>query len=423
MRAVIAAPGPGLASAVAGAAPSITGIALLILVFIAFRDTVAGHQGLLLAFTGLFSISLAVAVHAIRRQLRFASSMRALQAHAEALARGDLTARLEIPGHAIGEGCRDEIDQVANALNILTAQHAQQISERERYETQLRALNADLQSRIDERTRQLEDAQAQILRVEKRLALGQLVAGIAHEINNNVNAITSAAEPLELGAIDLLRLADAWNRVTTATPDELHGRLDQIAALERELDLPTVRDELQTSLRQMRDGAARIRSIVANLRTFSHRGSDDFQTVPLEPLIRQALSLVQHRLHEQIEVRLNPQSLPPVPCLPVPLTQVLANLLLNAADAVGETGAITISLWRDGPDVKISVRDTGPGIPPEHLSKVFDPFFTTKRIGQGTGLGLYVSQQIMEEHHGGIGIESIPGQGTEVTLHWPARCD
>jgi two-component system, NtrC family, sensor kinase len=374
-----------------------------------------------LVAVGLCAIAILGGVWIALMGWRISTTLRALNRQAEAMARGDLTGRVEPPGRRLGQGCRDELDQVATALNLLTAQLAQQITERDRYEGDLRALNAELEHRIDERTRDLEEAQRQIVRAEKRSALGQLVAGIAHEINNHVNFITSATGPIEMGAEDLRTALLAWHRVEEAPEEQRGDRIREAQATEEQIEIPQVREELDTALSQMRQGAQRIRSIVSNLRTFSHCGDDRPERVDLIALIEQTLFLVKPRLSKGIEVRTNLQPLPIVQCLAHQMSQVLVNLLINAGDAMGEEGRITLRAWRERDEVHLSVEDTGDGIPVEIQSRIFDPFFTTKDVGEGTGLGLYVCQQILEEHGGGIRVESIPGEGTAFTLHWPAH--
>jgi two-component system NtrC family sensor kinase len=238
-----------------------------------------------------------------------------------------------------------------------------------------------------------------------------------------VNFITTAIHPVEMGIADLRSALDAWRHAAEATLDEIRPVIERAQAEEQEIGTELVLEELATALGQMRGGAQRIRTIVTNLRTFSHSGGERPEAVDLAQLIDQTVALVTPRLGEGIEVKLDLDPLAPVTCLPVQMSQVLVNLLLNAADAIGREGTIAVHLWREGDEVRLSVQDDGHGIPPELQSKIFDPFYTTKDVGEGTGLGLYVCQQILASHGGGIEVESIPGEGTEMTLHWPAEAN
>lgn len=368
---------------------------------------------------GLALLGVAGSIALLRLSRDVTRTLASLDAQAEAVARGDLSGRVTTPQRRAGSGCRDELDQISQAFNLMTAQLAGQITERDRYEAELRALNAQLEQRIVDRTRELEETQSHLVRAEKQAALGKLVAGIAHEINNHVTFITSATEPVELGIEDIRQVLGAWHSLVEAPAERIEALIGEAQSREKEVDLEIVDDEIRGALLQMREGAQRIGEIVANLRTFSHSGEETFEQTRIGDIVDQTIALARMHFGDKIEIekRINVTEL--VPCLPVQLAQAMVNLLVNAADAITGRGKITISAWIEGGEVCLSVRDNGCGIAPEHISRVTDPFFTTKDVGEGTGLGLFVSEKILEAHGGSLSVESILDEGTEITLQWP----
>ncbi len=254
---------------------------------------------------------------------------------------------------------------------------------------------------IEEKNVEILRTQARLVQSEKMASVGQLVAGVAHEINNPVTFISSGLPSLER---DLDRLA------ALVPPEQRGERFEK------------VRERLARLVEAIRDGARRTAEIVRDLRTFSRLDEAVVQTVDLNKALDSTLTLLHHQTKDRIRVVREYGDLPPVECNPGQLKQVFMNLLVNAVQAIEGEGTVTVTTARDGDDrVRVSIRDTGQGMTEDVRAKVFDPFFTTKPVGQGTGLGLFISHGIVERHGGSIDVASAPGEGTELTITLPVR--
>jgi signal transduction histidine kinase len=269
---------------------------------------------------------------------------------------------------------------------------------------------------LEVRTRQLEranehlkKAQAELIRAEKLASLGQLVAGIAHELNNPLNYIYGNIEFLSDYMRTFSGLVDKFETLPGLTAEQ-----DQIiAGWKQAADLQFVRDDLTKLLEGVRLGAERAAEIVRGLRAFARVGSAiEIETVSLADAIEVALTVLRHELRDKVRVHKDLGEVPPVRCDSSRMSQVFVNLILNAIQACGGDGDLYITLRGDATHVRCSVRDTGPGIPRDIRDKIFDPFFTTKPVGQGTGLGLSISYGIVEQHGGRIEVESGEGNGS-----------
>ncbi len=280
----------------------------------------------------------------------------------------------------------------------------------------LRLLNRDLERKVRERTRELartveelQGAQAQLVHQEKMASLGQLVAGIAHEINNPLNFVQGNLHFLRDHAEALVGAVEDYEKVVgekapAASPD--------MARIREQYDLDYVASDLASVLAACDEGVERTTTLVQDLRVFSHLDRGERSDADLHEALDSTLTLLRSRLRG-LEVVKHYGEIPRVECLASQINQVFMNLLANAADAVGETGTITIRTARLGEDrVRIEVEDDGPGIEPEHLDRIFEPFFTTKEVGRGTGLGLAISYGVVSRHSGGIRVRTEPGCGT-----------
>jgi signal transduction histidine kinase len=246
-------------------------------------------------------------------------------------------------------------------------------------------------------------------------SLGQLAAGIAHELNNPAGFIFGNMEVLDQCAKGIRRLL-AFYEALPVTPDVA----TQARALKSEIDYDNTLADLLSIICDCREGAVRIRDVVDNLRVFSRLDEAEFKKVDIHDGIESTIRLLS-RYYGAASVVLKRDygELPLVNCYAGQLNQVWMNLLVNAAQAVGDAGEVRVKTGRVDDRVFVSISDTGCGINPDHLSKIFDPFFTTKPVGEGTGLGLSVSYGIIERHNGTIGVESRFGQGTVFTVSIP----
>ena len=296
------------------------------------------------------------------------------------------------------------------------------------------ALVTSSETKVIDRTRelsaalsQLQDSQSKLIQTEKMSSLGQLVAGVAHEINNPINFVHGNLSYINGYAKDLLTVIESYQAHYPNPPKTLQNILDDV-----ELDF--LQDDLVKLLHSMKVGTDRIREIVLSLRNFSRLDESDVKAVDLRDGIESTLLILHHRLISRaglsnIEVIKEYNQLPLIECYPGPLNQVFMNLLSNAIDSLEDraisgctaSSKICISTYLISDSwVRIKISDNGLGIPETIRSRIFDPFFTTKSVGKGTGLGLSISYQIViEKHHGQIRCESTIGKGTEFTIEIP----
>lgn len=249
----------------------------------------------------------------------------------------------------------------------------------------------------------LEQTKRQLLQSEKLAAIGQLAAGVAHEINNPVGYVYSNLQSLETYLSDLFRLADA---VDTA------DSLDSLKAIKQNIDYEFVRGDLKDLLSESREGIERVKTIISAMKDFSHIEEEEFKAADLQRGIETTLNVVNNELKYKARVFREFGELPPVECIISQINQVVMNLLVNAAHAIDDFGEIRLRTRQEGDTVIIQIEDTGRGISQDNIHRIFEPFFTTKPIGQGTGLGLSLSFNIIEKHSGRIDVQSTPGQGT-----------
>jgi signal transduction histidine kinase len=282
---------------------------------------------------------------------------------------------------------------------------------------ELRRLNESLQASH----RQLEQAQSQLVQSEKMASIGQLAAGVAHEINNPIGFVTSNLGSLEKYLDDLLRLLAAYERHEPALRTSDAVAYAEICAVKQAIELDFLRADLPALLAESKDGLRRVKEIVQGLKDFSHAGTGEWHNADLNAGLESTLAIVNNEIKYKATVEKRLGALPAVECLPLELNQVFMNLLVNAAQAIADKGAITLSSGVEGEHVWVEVADTGCGIPPEHRTRIFDPFFTTKEVGKGTGLGLAISYGIVQKHHGRIDVASEVGHGSTFRVTLPIR--
>jgi PAS domain S-box-containing protein len=304
------------------------------------------------------------------------------------------------------------------------------ITERKQAEAKLRQQEEDLKRHRDrlaelvqEATRKLEAQQAQLIQSEKMASLGQMAAGIAHEINNPMSYIASNLGTLGdstrviLQLLHLYReLEDSLGSGASPPPAEL---LERIRALRRQEDVDRLLADMRELIHDSLEGAQRVDEIVQGLRMFARPESGPPQWVDMNKLLESTLKLVRNQLRYKCTVLCDYGSLPLLPCLPTQISQVFTNLFINAAQAMEERGELRITTRHEGDEVVVRVADTGSGMTPETLARLFTPFFTTKPAGKGTGLGLSICYGIIHRHQGRIEVQSEPGRGSTFTVRLP----
>lgn len=269
--------------------------------------------------------------------------------------------------------------------------------------------------------KRLEEAHNQLLQSEKMASIGQLAAGVAHELNNPIGFVHSNLGTLESYLIDVMAILDTQDKMLSdpaAYPDPLAS----IARLKEEHDFNFVRQDIVQLLSESKDGLSRVRKIVQDLKNFSHVSEQEWQWADLHQGLDSTLNIVWNELKYKCKVVKEYGDLPKVHCLISQLNQVFMNLMVNAGHAIEEQGTITLrTALRDENIVSIEISDTGKGIAPEHLNRIFEPFFTTKPVGKGTGLGLSLAYGIIDKHHGRIEVESKLGSGTTFRILIPVN--
>lgn len=271
-------------------------------------------------------------------------------------------------------------------------------------------------------------SQAQLLQSEKMASIGQLAAGVAHEINNPTGFVSSNLKTLQDYFGDIQTLLGACREVTAAIKDgkpdaglfdTLQVKIEEIGELEEELDIEFLLEDCADLIVESREGMERIRKIVQDLKRFAHPGEDGEKHANLNDNLDSTLNVVWHELKYKANVVKDYGELPPVKCNANQINQVFMNLLVNGAQAMEEKGDLTIRTRSEDGKVHVDISDTGSGIPEENLKRIFDPFFTTKEVGKGTGLGLNVVYNIIESHDGTIEVDSTVGEGTTFHIQLP----
>lgn len=294
----------------------------------------------------------------------------------------------------------------------------------------IREQNIILEEKVEQRTLALRESnehlkrtQTQLVNAEKMASLGQLTAGIAHEINNPINFITSNIQPLKRNISEIVEVMQEYRSLT---PDTASTKLKDLKDREKELGISDSIDELDDIIGSISEGSNRTAEIVRGLRNFSRLDEDDLKEADLNEGIRNTLALLAPHHRDKVEIRFAESAIPLVECFPGKVNQVFMNVLTNAIQATlsrtdGTTPTVSITTTASNEHVAVTISDNGIGMSPEVKARMFDPFFTTKPVGEGTGLGLAIVYGIIEDHHGRITVDSEVGNGTSISIILPIR--
>ncbi len=320
--------------------------------------------------------------------------------------------------------------------NVEASQLASALTEKWNLAKQARCKMGELEQAVEQRTREIEEqkdylqdalarlheAHAQLLQADKMASIGQLAAGVAHEINNPIGFISSNLNSLGQYVDDVKRVLGAYEELARELDEgqsEARGKAEQIRDLCREVDMEYLMSDVSDLISESAEGAQRVRQIVADLRDFSHVDSPDVREEDINSLMDKTVNVAWNELKYKTEVVREYGDIPAISCYGGKIGQVFLNLLVNAAHAIKKHGTITIRSGADDEQVWIEVSDSGCGIPPENLKRIFDPFFTTKDVGKGTGMGLHLAYKIIEAHQGRIKVESTVDKGTTFRIELP----
>jgi signal transduction histidine kinase len=270
----------------------------------------------------------------------------------------------------------------------------------------------------------LKEAESQLVEQEKMASLGQLTAGIAHEINNPINFVTSNVKPLKRDVEILLDVVETIEKVTISEAPLLEKQR-QIDSYKMDIDFDYLKTEIDHLLNGISEGASRTAEIVKGLRIFSRLDEDDLKRADINEGLDSTLIIVNNLLNNRIEVVKNYAKIPLIECYPGKLNQVFLNMITNAIYAINKRfleqpgGKLTITTTNDVDNVYIKIADNGTGMDENTKKKLFEPFFTTKDVGEGTGLGLSIAYNTINKHNGHITVNSAVGEGTEFIIDIP----
>lgn len=274
-------------------------------------------------------------------------------------------------------------------------------------------------------------ASMQLHQSEKMASVGQLAAGIAHEINNPIGFVSSNLMSLSGYQNDLNTLLVKYRQMKNKCKecgryknnDTQQCQIDSIEAFEKDIDLDFLVQDSEDLIRESRDGVDRIKKIVQDLKDFAHPGEETMQEADINACLNSTLNVILNEIKYKADVIKEYGDLPRVVCYPQQLNQVFLNIIINAVQAIEKNGIITIATDQYDQSIRVRIRDNGSGIEAKHLSRIFDPFFTTKEVGKGTGLGMNVAYNIIKKHNGTISVDSEVGKGTEFTIVLPLNQD
>ena len=308
---------------------------------------------------------------------------------------------------------------------VMTGERVVDLEERHLEATsQIEAKNKKLERTL----KALEDTQTQMLQSEKMASIGQLAAGVAHEINNPTGFVSSNLKTLTDYQEDIAELIEKYQGLMSqlanqdhqsALPQQTLSAVEELKQFEKDIDVEFLMEDISDLIGDCREGIDRIKKIVIDLKDFAHPGEDTEQLADINSGIESTLNVVNNEIKYKATVHKEFGDIPAVKCIPQQLNQVFMNILVNAAQAIEKKGDIYIRTRSVSQNVEVTIRDNGSGIPQENLTRIFDPFFTTKDVGKGTGLGMNIAYNIVQKHNGTLHVDSELGKGTTFTITLP----
>jgi signal transduction histidine kinase len=338
---------------------------------------------------------------------------------------------------------KDEIDLLVDSINFmlekieLADDHNKELTRELEKRVSLRTLKLKKSNRLlEKKIQEIHSMQNQMIQSEKMAGIGQLAAGIAHEINNPTGFISSNLNTMLEYQYDINKLIGQYKNTLSMliensekkSPEQKRGSDKDIAAMnlkalkemEESMDLDYILTDSLQLVKESIGGANRIKKIVADMKDLMHPGNDNaVYLTDINKILHSTLNIVNNELKYKITLKKNFRKIPLIPCIPQQIGQVFINIIVNAAQAIEESGIISIATWADDAFVHIKITDNGMGIPQENIRKIFDPFFTSKAVGKGTGLGLHISYNMIKNHQGTITVKSKVGVGTQFTISLP----
>ncbi|MEI7473995.1 MAG: ATP-binding protein [bacterium] len=328
---------------------------------------------------------------------------------AEEFSKGHLTYRARVITN-------DEIGKLAQAFNNMAENLDNLYGSLELQVKERTAQLADKKEIVEKALREVQETQAMLIHNEKMTSLGQLVAGVAHELNNPINFIYGNLDHLKNYANDLITLLSLYQKHENALSEQVQKELEDA---KEEYDLEFITEDLPLLIKSCKDGSERCKQIVLDLRNFSRLDEAVVKEVDLHEGLDSTLNILRNKYKNKITVHRHYGNIPKLTCYAGQINQVFMNMLDNASYAIKTKGDVTIVTESDDKNIIITIEDNGEGIEKEVIEKVFDPFFTTKPSGHGTGLGLSISYKVIKKHKGEIEVESIKGKGTKFTIILP----
>ncbi|MBU0968355.1 MAG: PAS domain-containing protein [Proteobacteria bacterium] len=323
-----------------------------------------------------------------------------------------------------------ELGQINRQLNQQTAQLEAALAKSKKTERQLQestaaqtAINTDLQRAYDE----LHEAQSRILQQEKMASVGQLAAGVAHEINNPIGFIISNLNTLKKYTARLIDFQhnqdEALGKFAGLAPETGRYILTELDHKRKSLKIDLMTDDIEPLIQESLEGGDHVKRIVQNLKSFARVDDQEDKMANINEGLESTLNIIWNELKYKATITKVYGDIPLILCNPGQLNQVFMNLLVNAAQAIEKHGKINLETRREGESVLVVISDTGGGIPQQTQGRIFEPFFTTKEVGKGTGLGLSICYDIVKKHGGEIQVESRVGQGSRFTIRLPIRSE